>query len=387
MRKTEHFQGIQILRGIAASAIVLVHSQFGAAARTSTDVFAWDHMLEAGVDLFFVISGFIMMLVSDPASGREAKAGVFLARRIERIVPLYWFYILLLVAGTLAVPSLLRWTVLTPELVLTSLFFIPAFHPVNGNVQPLISIGWTLQYEMFFYLLFAIGIARGLGVRIVWTGYIFALLVLGAPYAEQQTAFIVFVSNPIVFEFLAGMVLYWLLRRGLVVRRAAIPIAFVILPVLVWSIGSGAAAPLVEGLGPRWHRCLAWGLPAALLVYSMLAFRQIPGPVGRGLERLGDASYSLYLSHLFVVAIVARLWTKAGFEVSPAFGVFVVLPIAIGVAFLSYYVVERPLGRIARRVTTITQKAAARVRARVPALRVGREPPQASQSVPPARER
>lgn len=367
MKKAEHFQGIQILRGIAASAIVLVHSQYGTVARTSTNVFAWDQMLEAGVDLFFVISGFIMMLVSDPKAGRETTGGGFLVRRIERIVPLYWFYMLLLIAGALVFPSLLRWTVLTPELVLNSFLFVPAFHPVNGNVQPLISIGWTLQYEMFFYLLFAVAVRRGLGIRIVWIAYIFLCLVIGARYAERQTAFVVFVGNPIVFEFLAGMVLYWMLRRGLVVRRAAIPIAFLVLPLLVWSIGSGAAAPLVEGLDPKWHRCFAWGLPAALLVYSMLAFREIPGPIGRGLERLGDASYSLYLSHLFVVALVAKLWTKAGFEISPAFGLFVVLPAAIGGAFLSYHFAEKPLGRLARRVTEITPKLVPRARRAPPA--------------------
>lgn len=357
MRKTEHFQGIQILRGVAASAIVLVHSQWGAPGRTNTDVFAWEHMLEAGVDLFFVISGFIMMLVSDPASGRETSATDFLVRRIQRIVPLYWFYTLLLVGGALAIPSLLRWAVLSPELVLKSLFFVPAFHPVNGNVQPLVSIGWTLQYEMFFYLLFAVCVGRSLGTRIVWIAWIFGCLLIGGAVAEQRTAFVVFVSNPIVLEFLAGMIVYWLFRRGLAVRRAAIPIAFVLLPLLIWSIGSGAAAPLAANLDPRWHRCLAWGLPAALLVYSVLAFGEVPGAVGRGLERLGDASYSLYLSHLFVVALVARIWTKLGLEVTPAFGVLVVLPAAVAAAFLSYYFVEKPLGRLAQRLTEIIPRA------------------------------
>ncbi|MGF6229941.1 exopolysaccharide production protein ExoZ [Inquilinus ginsengisoli] len=345
------------MRGLAATVVALGHSQYGAAGRLSTDFFSWDHMLGAGVDLFFVISGFIMMLVSDPASGRESTPGIFLLRRFQRIVPLYWFYTLLLVVSAILVPSLLRWTTLTPDLVFTSLFFIPSFHPVNGLVQPLLSIGWTLQYEMFFYLCFAAVLGLSLGARVVAMTVLFAGLMVLTSAIGRETAILSFLGNPIVFEFVAGMGVYWLYCRGWVTRRAAVPIAAVALPVVVWLVGSGTAAPLEDVLDRRWLRAVVWGVPALLVFYVGLAIHDMPGAAGRALAKLGDASYSLYLSHVFVAAILGKGWAALGHGPSSVFGALVVLPCCIVAALVSYSFVERPLGAMARRAAGLLQKA------------------------------
>lgn len=339
---------IQILRALAAVGVALAHSQYGVAGRTGTDFFAWDHMSEAGVDLFFVISGFIMMLVSDPAVGRESKPGVFLLRRVQRIVPLYWFYTLLLAAGSLAIPSLLRWTTVTPDLLLTSLFFIPAAHPVSGTVQPLISVGWTLQYEMYFYLCFVAVLGLKTGARVVAMALFFSALMIVTAVTGRGTAVLTFIANPIVFEFVAGMAVYWIFRRGWVTRRSAV-VAGVALPVVLWLFGSGVAAPLGEVLDQRWLRPVAWGVPAALVFVLGLALRDVPGAAGRALRHLGDASYSLYLSHVFVAAALGMVWAALGHQPSAAFGVLVVVPCCIAAALVSYRLIERPLGAVVRR--------------------------------------
>ena len=119
-----------------------------------SDAFPW----LAGVDIFFVISGFIMVYASSRWFGSAQSPRVFLAHRIARIVPLYWATTMLYLAVVLFAPALLNSEYLAPGFVISSFLFIPAARP-DGLVQPLYSLGWTLNYEMFFYALFAIAIA------------------------------------------------------------------------------------------------------------------------------------------------------------------------------------------------------------------------------------
>lgn len=341
-------QNLQILRALAALAVVLVHSQYGAPTGSDTHFFSWSRMPEAGVDLFFVISGFIMMLVSAPAGGNETTPGTFLVRRIQRIVPIYWLYTLALAALALAMPSVLRFTTLTPDLVLKSLFFIPSVHPGNGEIQPLLSVGWTLQYEMFFYLCFAAVLALSLGARVLAMAAFFVGLMVLASAAGHATVAMRFLGNPIVFEFVAGMGIYWLLARGWIARWATL-VAGAAFLAAVWLVGSGAASPLADMVEHRWVRPIAWGIPMALLVYLGVATREVPGVVGRSLARLGDASYSLYLCHFFVVGALLRIWKALGFEPSALFGTLVVVPSCIAAGLLSHRFLEKPIADFFRR--------------------------------------
>jgi exopolysaccharide production protein ExoZ len=338
-------QTVQILRALAAVLVVLVHSQYGAMTAASSHFFSWGRMPEAGVDLFFVISGFIMMLVSD---GRESTPGVFLLRRIQRIVPLYWAYTLALAALAVAIPSALRFTTLTPDLLLRSLFFIPTANPVNGVIQPLLSAGWTLQYEMFFYLCFAAAIRLSLGARVATMATLFGGLMILTGLTGRETAALQFLGNPLVLEFVAGMGVYWLYRRGWVTRRAAVPIGLIVLPAALWLVGSGVAAPLEDAVDHRWIRPIAWGIPAVLLFYVGVAIREVPGAVGRALAHLGDASYSLYLCHWFVVAAILKVWAALGHNPSATFGVLFVMPCCIVAGLVSHRWIETPLGKAAR---------------------------------------
>lgn len=110
----------------------------------------------SGVDLFFVISGFIVVVTT---AGVDTKPFDFWRRRIVRVVPLYWLLTLLMVTVALIAPGLFKTLKVAPETVLQSLLFIPHFsQSFSGVVWPLLVPGWTLNFEMFFYALFGLAL-------------------------------------------------------------------------------------------------------------------------------------------------------------------------------------------------------------------------------------
>src|SRR5437764_3885196 len=148
-----------MLRGIAASMVVFVHLdvQLKRLGYASYDA-SW---LGSGVDIFFVISGFIMWVSVERRPGMSA--GEFFGNRLMRIVPLYWLVSAGVLCITFAAPQLLHSTVFNAPHALASFLFLPARHPLTGEFWPLLVPGWTLNYEMLFYLLFAAAIAGANG--------------------------------------------------------------------------------------------------------------------------------------------------------------------------------------------------------------------------------
>jgi exopolysaccharide production protein ExoZ len=267
---------IQYLRAAAALAVVVFH----ATARAGYPMVVG----AAGVDVFFVISGFIMWTVTE----RPTAPGAFLAHRLLRIVPLYW--LATFAAAATAHPDLLRLT--------AALLFVPWRAP-DGNVWPVLVQGWTLQYEMFFYLLFAAALflpRRGqlvaLSIALVALALLSRAAPIGSPLAKTYT-------DPILLEFLAGIWLADIWRAG------KLPAA--VGPVLLAVAVAGFAAAGVAGLDPHgWTRLLVWGLPAWLLVAGGLALEP-KAPVSRVGLALGDGSYSIYLFHTLIAGVVWRL--------------------------------------------------------------------------------
>jgi peptidoglycan/LPS O-acetylase OafA/YrhL len=144
---------IQILRALAASVVILFHTGF---------TFPHLHSFGSfGVDVFFVISGYIMARILDPRS--SASCDFFLRRRILRIVPPYWFFTLCLFCLAWVAPQSMEATQVMHGTradgmeLLKSLLFIP-YLKRSGYIQPLLCPGWTLNFEMFFYLCLAIGL-------------------------------------------------------------------------------------------------------------------------------------------------------------------------------------------------------------------------------------
>ena len=150
-------KSIHYLRGLAALLVVFHHGvlQFPGL----RDRYAHFEFGQAGVDIFFVISGFVIYLAS--IEGR-IRPGEFVKRRIVRIVPLYWVATLALVAAAVCAPQLFATTVVTPQNVGQSLLFIPSYSAAfPDQIWPVLVPGWSLNYEMFFYGLFALGLMSG----------------------------------------------------------------------------------------------------------------------------------------------------------------------------------------------------------------------------------
>lgn len=296
--------------------------------------------LEAGVDLFFVISGFVMVYSSRNRFGAPGASRDFLGRRIARIVPLYWAATTMFIAVALATPIRLDAPIPSWAAVLASYLFLP-FPQADGTLLPVLRVGWTLNYEMFFYVLFACTIALPIRPALLaLAGILTALTLLHASGAFSNPQ-VLFWSDPIVLEFVMGMSLGWLAVRGVRFPRA-----------LRWV---GALALVVLAVNPALHgfpRTVAFGLPAVGLVAAALApVRRTPALMV--LSRLGAASYAIYVLHLFVARSVREIW-HAVFG-STGLGVFVVLTIAgtVLAATLTHTRFEVPATRFCRRLLCI----------------------------------
>lgn len=325
-------EGVQVLRGVAAFA-VLVHHTLEELSGAGLPEFV-TRVGASGVDLFFVISGFIMLHTAGGQLGAPGAGRDFLTRRLIRIAPLYWLltaFVVVCHAAGLAYVN----RPMTPGSVVNSLLFLPTEDIV-------VNVGWTLNYEMYFYALFALCLALGRSVRaaiaapaMILTGLALGHLFPEGPWRE-------FLTNRIALEFAFGMGLAALVRTGRVSPRLR---GVAMSAGVAGLIAASALAPAdgTEGLDSS-VRFLFWGLPAALVVYGALGVQRVRTRAGRAWLALGDASYSLYLTHTVVMITFAKLLKIPAIDALPAAVLFTgAVTAAVIVGQLSYMLVERPL--------------------------------------------
>ena len=304
-RPRDRLLSIHYLRAIAAIMVVLYHV-FSHAMVPVPPSAAWV-WLKQGVGIFFVISGYIMVVTT---ASQRLTVGDFLRRRIERIVPLYWFATLLYFA---AGPQFD-----TVHLV-RSLLFLPPTDPADITYTPLLSVGWTLNLEMFFYLLF--GLALTLPRRIAIWSLCALLATLATVPGLRAVPMVHNYATPIVLDFIAGVAIAHL---GIRAPGWALPLGFAGLFVL----------PLVVDA-----RIVAVTLPAALIVAAARSFDGRLRPWQPAML-LGDASYAIYLFHLLVLN---GIFLAVGPRDTMAWALpFAFAAIAAGVA--AHVAIERPLG-------------------------------------------
>jgi peptidoglycan/LPS O-acetylase OafA/YrhL len=339
---TVRLDALQVLRAFAALAIVLRHSLSDAAALDTGFVDRGRHAFEqlaAGVDLFFVISGFVMVYASQRLFGAAGGTRTFLFERLTRIVPLYWITTTLFLAVAWLSPHSLNSEAPSATMIAASYFFIPAARP-DGVVRPFYELGWTLNYEMFFYAIFGLALVwrRGKAVAAV-AGVLLVLVFLGEAVRPSAPA-AKFWTNSIVIEFVFGMAIAQAYLAGMRLNRAlslALIGAGVVLLALDPTLWMSFAA----------HRSIAWGVPAALIVAgAVLADPKVqPTPVVRLAVGLGDASYALYLTHPFAMRFMKIVWSKLGLTSIAGTLPYVILALASAVclAVMVYRFVERPI--------------------------------------------
>lgn len=314
--------GIQYLRAFAALAVVAFH-----AAERSGHAFA---IGAAGVDVFFVISGFIMWVIVER---RPVSPGRFLIDRLRRIVPVYWLATGVMAAGALA--GLFPNLVLTAGHVAASLFFVPARSPSSGELWPVLVQGWTLNYEMFFYAVFAACLFLPARLRLAAMAAVFLLLVGVGLAVKSDAPLVVAYTRPIILEFVAGMVIARLWLSGRVPGRPA--------ALLLAGLGlAGFAAIAILRLPFDEWTC---GPLACALVYGTASLdRQGCVPRLAVPALLGDASYSIYLWHTFAISVVAKAGAMLGLPPSLVFVASACAGLAAGLC--AYRLVERPLLRM-----------------------------------------
>lgn len=328
---TERLPGVQALRGIAALLVVLVHY----ATAAFEHGFGWPgieriQLGHAGVDIFFVLSGFIMEYT---AGGSPDRRG-FILRRAARVLPLYWVLTIIAYALVVFAPTVVNRDATVGQFAL-SMVLLPGVSP-NGNGHYVLGMAWTLSYELWFYAVFALLMpftapVRLAGLAIVFAGAIAIGIVLdpASPVARIPV-------DPLVLEFLVGVGLAMTYRAGLRWRPAA---ALLIACAAVLALAFRHDAYAADGF----RRLALWGLPAAGIVFAVVLGRwQAGGVLARLLARLGDISYSLYLSHFFAIAtfvLLRKTWPGA---LPLAISALACLALAILYAEACYRLIEAP---------------------------------------------
>jgi len=331
-------ENLQILRFVAAALVLVTHITFYIGERIQNGFPLWNGG-EAGVPIFFVISGFVMQLSGSRLSRDATGARQFLRRRVARVFPMYWMMTTLKLAVAIAVPAAVLHN--RPDLLstLASYALFPMLN-AEGEVRPLHGVGWTLLHEMFFYYVFALALwLRQLPL-------LFCSIVIGGLWliglaVDEQAAFWRVCFSSLNLLFLCGMVLGALYQRG----RQLPPVAALAgLAAAVWMLSSADFRALNHAL------LASFNVGAVLLVGSVLSLHTAAAPRLRaGLAALGDSSYSLYMIHPILAPALCVMLAKLHLR-SPYVVLTLVALLCVAIAHLVYRLVEQPLNRSAVRL-------------------------------------
>ncbi len=354
---------VQALRGLAALAVMIAHLRSVDAKHSGELPILSEVWINgvSGVDLFFVISGFIMVWVSGDMARGVGSVGRFLFSRITRIYPLWWLF-----ASVMAVyfwvaygvpwdaENLAKFQISGPQHLAASYALLPQ------ETFPVLGVGWTLVHEMYFYLGFAlllflpprwrIASLALWGAGIIWG----SLAGLSASFAGNllELAF-----YPMTFEFIMGAFVAVAIKVGwhrfgaVTASLGAIGYVAVFLSFDFTTGGPLLAALNLENANAftlGWGRTLFFGIPAALLLHGLVSL-ELNGRITRfipGLAvRIGDWSYALYLCHMLVLSAVARLYfplfSGPGYLDNIAF-MLIAGVASVVVSALTYHIYETP---------------------------------------------
>jgi exopolysaccharide production protein ExoZ len=322
--------GIHYMRGVAALMVVAFHAiSFMVIYKSYSSPFA-HHVLAAGVDVFFVISGYLMVKTTEKYKKHTLDWRLFLYKRLSRIAPMYWLITVFISLAILYKPGLSDKHI-DLELVLKSLLFLPS-KISNSDVQStILPVGWTLVYEMFFYIAFAAFTAfnyrAGLFLLIA------AFSVFSLCHATFDNYYLGLYSDPIILEFVFGMLVAKLPTPSSPKGFVFVVVGFIALVLGAWLDGPQLSVrPLSAGVG------------AAIIIYGASGIKL--QSVLRVPEMLGDISYTLYLTHMYTI--------KAGSKfLSPTFfSCIILMVVSIVVAYVAYRIIEAPLQSLVGKVMT-----------------------------------
>jgi len=336
----DRLENIQALRGVAALMVLFAHGKvaegdYGGAGALLPHFL---YMGVVGVDLFFLISGFVMTHVAlSGARGREAGSRV-LFNRAARIYPIYWTATIALMILYAGKEFLFAEATPFPNPVATFLL-TPSDH------YPLVPVGWTLVHEMYFYVVFALFVfwsaARLPAFLGAWAAMVLAALALGAFDANAWTKI---VFNPLTFEFMTGAVIALFLRRGVTVF--AVPALLAGVAIFAFQALVFADRLYPDVMGRFALRAAVFTPPFALILYGAAALEKSRSALAPGwLRKTGDASYSLYLIHVPAFLVVGKLVSisVADTRLDNLILIVAFTASAIAAGFALHHFAERPM--------------------------------------------
>lgn len=330
--------GIQALRAVAVVFVLFSHL-FRVEGKYAAETILPNATLigVSGVDIFFVISGFIMVYVTDGKRDGLLRAIEFLYRRAVRIYPIYWVYTSLVLVLYMVAPSMVNSG--APADILASYALWPTENPF------LVAVGWTLAHEMYFYFIFCLlFFVSDRYLSLFLAAWAVMVFLVGGLY-DGDSPVLKVVLSPLTIEFIGGAMLgqLILLRKPLMPMWVAILGLAASLSVLIFAGGWYLEATGITPSG--WWRVLVSGVPAVFIVFFMCSAELAGLKIPNLLTVVGDSSYSIYLSHVLVMSAMGHVWFKIhGYMDLSSVVVLPVMVVAcIVYGYLSYRFIEKPI--------------------------------------------
>lgn len=326
-------KSIQYLRGIAAL-MILLHHVYRTILMNKGFLPDWlgntvAYNFAVGVDIFFVISGFVIYLA---VIERPKTVKQFAIDRLSRIAPAYWFYTIIFAV----VITLFPWThpssIFETWHFIKSMLFIPSLNPTNMKFFPTLVVGWTLNHEMMFYVLFSAALLFGTNKL-----HLFIVAFISLFYViSNNFDFLSFYAIAGVFEFALGVViarLYAVNKDAFCVSKSVSALVLILsFYILLFIEGNGFITRVI---------------PSALILYSVVCIDKYL-PKIEFFEKLGDSSYSLYLSHKIFICLGLVICRYYGIK-SEMIAIPVII-FSILLSFITYKYVEIMPSRKIRKV-------------------------------------
>ncbi|WP_205508284.1 acyltransferase family protein [Longitalea arenae] len=335
-KQDANIESVQIMRGFAALLVVLLHISIKGA-QYGNDALKGFTIGEAGVDLFFIISGYIMCVST---IGREMNFGQFMMHRVRRILPLYWL------TTTIGLIIFLY----RPEIINTSggeTSIWASYTLIPNGKRYLNSNGWTLSYEFVFYILFGLLIHRGTYKAMQLSSVLLVIMAAaGLLFAYPGHTFHFLTSN-LFLEFVYGMGIFYLFNKKIIRPNTAMGLVLCILGVLLLVAEMYFHVP-----GQQESRAWLWGIPM-LMVFT--GFLNLEGFIKGSRSRIkkllleaGNSSYSLYLFHPFTLSGTAMCLKRLGIAYNPYLFAFILFTVTVTAGYLVYIYIERPLVAVSK---------------------------------------
>jgi peptidoglycan/LPS O-acetylase OafA/YrhL len=346
MSSKKIINSIQFLRGFAALAVVIHHTGGYVKRYYEPTVLFGDKFSIgfAGVDLFFVISGFIIHFTSKNYIDNPLKLKEYLQKRFVRVYPIYWIITIILFLSSWLIVQVLKKNIFSIGYPHTLLAYIQTFtlFPLHFAINP---VTWTLSYEVFFYLCFALLIIS----KRLWI--IPALILLVSFYnifinvpeiIEVKLSYFNFIFSGYNFEFMLGFLIfqfYEKVKLSDIISLILLIISIAIIVLFGYEIGDYDS----------YKRVLAFGIPSGLILLALLNLEQnktISFP--KLTIKLGDASYALYLIHFPMMLLMNKIPLILGYKLNAIQEVWYSYFIIISIVFASFYVhklIEMPVAK------------------------------------------